>query len=281
MPDQGDLTSEVAGAPDALARIAEDRIVVVRGVPVILADDLAAFYGTTTKAVNQYRKRNEARFTEDYAFQLTKEEWEILRSQNVTSNRVHGGNRYLPWAYTEHGVAMMSMGMKGRDAVELSKVIIDTFVHHRRGTLPNARVVTGDNAQARRRSLQEKIYNRIEELLDSEAPIGRGKTFRQELGSIAEQTVEHIEAILARPKKNNEKISAEISKLLAEAEKIYAEARKTHLEADSVALDNNSKRLGFIRELRDMALQLERDDWLDVFETVFGEAEQKLALPEA
>lgn len=53
---------------------------ILRGAPVILAADLAGFYNTTTKAVNQYRSRNQNRFTSDYAFQLTKEEWEILKS---------------------------------------------------------------------------------------------------------------------------------------------------------------------------------------------------------
>jgi len=86
-------------------------VVTVRGIPVILANDLARFYGSTASLVNLYRKRNADKFTEDYAFQLTPEEWNALKLQNAISNTGRGGSRHLPWAYTEHGVAMMSMGM--------------------------------------------------------------------------------------------------------------------------------------------------------------------------
>lgn len=258
----------------------EDMIVVVRGVPVILADDLAAFYGTTTSAVNQYRKRNESRFTADYAFQLTKDEWDALKSQDVMSSKTHGGSRFRPWAYTEHGVAMMSMGMKSEDAVRLSKVIIDTFVNFRRGTLPRERILPGPKALEQRRSLQEKIFKQMKALLDAELPTHPGTTLREELGSIATNALGHMKAVLDKPGKQNEKISAEVTKILAEAEKIFAETRKIHMEADTIAMQNYRTRLEFLRELRKMAMQLERDDWLDIFEGAFGEAERKLALPD-
>ena len=73
-------------------------IVIVREMPVILAADLARFFETETKFVNLYRKRNVDKFTEDYAFQLSKPEWEVLKLQNATSSESHGGSRTLPWA---------------------------------------------------------------------------------------------------------------------------------------------------------------------------------------
>lgn len=255
-------------------------IVVVQSMPVILANDLASFFGTTTKAVNQYRSRNTNKFTPDYAFQLTETEWKSLRSQNVTSNIGRGGSRIPPWAYTEHGVAMMSMGMKSENAVRLSKVIIDTFVDYRRGTLPANPVVSGVNAAKHRRSLQEKIYQQMEQILDVKLPTSDGHTVRDELSVIATKSLGHIKAVLDTPVKNNERISAEITRILAEAEKLYAETRKLHVETDMLVLQNYRARLGFIRDLREMAQQLERDDWVEVFDDGFGNTERKLSLLE-
>lgn len=193
-------------------------IVVVHGMPVILASDLAKFYGTSVSLVNLYRKRNTDRFTGDYAFQLSSEEWKILKLQNAISSEGHGGSRHLPWVYTEHGVAMMSMGMKSENAVRLSKVIIDTFVDYRRGTLPANPVISGSKAAKHRRSLQEKIFRQIEQILDVKLPTSDGLTVRDELSPIATKSLGHIKAVLDAPVKNNEKISAEVTKILAEAE---------------------------------------------------------------
>lgn len=253
-------------------------IVVVRGIPVMLAHDLALFFNIETKKINQYRFRNLERFSEDYAFQLSKKEWTNLKSQNVTSSFAHGGSRTIPWAYTEHGVAMMSMGMKSDQAIRLSKVIIETFVDYRRGTLPTMPVVLGPKAIEHRRSLQRKIYQQMEQLLELELPTSDGITVRDELGGIASKALGRIKAVLDAPAKQNEKISAEVAKILAEAEKLYAETRKLHIEANTLMLDNYRARLDFIRDLREMAQQLERDDWLEAFDHSFGEAERKLGL---
>lgn len=245
-------------------------IIVIRGLPVILANDLAQFYDTSVSAVNQYRSRNADKFTEDYAFQLTPSEVKSLKSQNVMSKKGRGGTRVRPWAYTEHGVAMMSMGMKSESAVRLSKVIIDTFVDYRRGTLPDNPVLSGAGRLKHRRSLQQKIYKQMEQLLDVKLPTSDGHTVRQELGSIATKSLDHIKAILESPAKTNEKISAEVSKVLAEAEKLYAETRKLNAETDTLVLQNYRARLEFIRDLREMAQELERDDWIEVFDAGFG-----------
>lgn len=247
-------------------------IYVIRGVPVMLASDLARFYETKVGLVNQYRKRNEAKFTDDYAFQLTKQEWANLKSQNAISRLedTHGGSRHLPWAYTEHGVAMMSMGMKSDNAVRLSKVIIDTFVDYRRGRLPSGPVVSGENTLIHRRALQEKIYKQTEKLLDVELPTSDGSTVRDELGTIATKALGRIKAVLDAPARNNERITAEVTKILAEAEKLYAETRKLNMETDTLVFQNYRARIEFIRDLREMAQQLERDDWVELFDEGFG-----------
>jgi hypothetical protein len=81
-------------------------ILVVRNHRVLLDQDLASLYGVTTGVLIQAVRRNPGRFPGDFLFQLTAEEWNILRSQIVISRSGHGGRRYAPYAFTEQGVAM-------------------------------------------------------------------------------------------------------------------------------------------------------------------------------
>lgn len=82
---------------------------VVRGQRVMLDFDLAKLYGVPTAALNQAARRNPDRFPEDFAYQLTRQEFMSLMSQNVISSSQHGGRRKLPWAFTEHSVAMQCL----------------------------------------------------------------------------------------------------------------------------------------------------------------------------
>jgi hypothetical protein len=110
----------------------ERLIYVVRGHRVMLDADLANLYGITTPALNQAVKRNAPRFPKDFAFQLTRQELTDLRSQIVISNDGAGGRRYLPWAFTEHGVAMLSSVLRSPMAVRVNIEIIRAFVRMRR-----------------------------------------------------------------------------------------------------------------------------------------------------
>jgi len=84
----------------------EQSILLIRGQKVMLDTDLAVLYGVTTKVLNQAVKRNERRFPPDFMFQLNEEEYAVLRSQFVTLKRGRGQHRkYLPYAFTEQGVA--------------------------------------------------------------------------------------------------------------------------------------------------------------------------------
>lgn len=119
-----------AGSPMLSIQKIEQSIVVVRGHRVILDEDLADLYGVETKALNQAVKRNEDRFPEDFAFQLTDQEWENLKSQNVTSS--WGGRRTPPHVFTEHGVAMLSSVLRSPTAVRVNIEIMRAFVRLRR-----------------------------------------------------------------------------------------------------------------------------------------------------
>lgn len=100
-----------------LARI-EQKIHSIRAHNVMLDGDLAELYEVETKALNQAVKRNAERFPEDFMFQLTKQEFENLRSQFVTSSlSEYGGRRYLPYVFTEQGVAMLSSVLRSPRAV--------------------------------------------------------------------------------------------------------------------------------------------------------------------
>jgi hypothetical protein len=117
----------------------------LRGEKVMLDVDLAKLYSVSTKALNQAFRRNKRRFPCDFAFQLSKEEFDHLRSQIVTTSTVqvnlksqivtsslHGGRRYRPYAFTEQGVAMLSSVLRSKRAVEVNIAIMRTFVQLRR-----------------------------------------------------------------------------------------------------------------------------------------------------
>src|ERR1035437_4610656 len=93
------------------------RIVLLREQKVLLDTDLAALYGVETKVLLQAVKRNLDRFPDDFMFQIDDDEWEVLRSQTVTSNVGRGGRRYLPYAFTEQGVAMLSSVLNSPQAI--------------------------------------------------------------------------------------------------------------------------------------------------------------------
>ena len=110
----------------------ETMVRVVRGQRVMLDSDLAKLYGVTTKRLNEQVSRNRERFPDDFAYQLTQQKVNALRSQFATSKVDRGGQRYLPWAFTEHGVAMLSSVLRSPTAVRVNIEIMRTFVRLRR-----------------------------------------------------------------------------------------------------------------------------------------------------
>ena len=108
--------------------VIENKIYVIRGKKIMLDHDLAALYEVETKVLNQAVKRNFSRFPDDFMFQLAPEEAEALRSQFVTSSSGHGGRRYLPYAFTENGVAMPSTVLSSERAIQINIQIMRAFV---------------------------------------------------------------------------------------------------------------------------------------------------------
>lgn len=113
-------------------------IYTIRGKQVMLDSDLAALYQVETKNLNKAVKRNIERFPASFCFQLTEKEVENLRFQIGTSSLNYGGRRYLPYAFTEQGVAMASAILRSDIAVRMSVQIMEAFVEMRRMLISNA-----------------------------------------------------------------------------------------------------------------------------------------------
>jgi ORF6N domain len=127
----------------------------IRGEKVMLDVDLALLYGVETKVLKQAVKRNIARFPSDFMFELTKEEFDNLRSQIVTSS--WGGLRYLPFAFTEQGVAMLSGILNSERAIAVNIAIMRTFVKMRQLMLSNVEL------SKRLDDLERIIFDRLDE----------------------------------------------------------------------------------------------------------------------
>jgi phage regulator Rha-like protein len=115
----------------ALARKVDSIIHLLRGQRVIFDSDLAELYGVSVKHLNQQIKRNARRFPPDFLFQLSPTEYENLRSQIVTSSSGHGGRRYLPLAFTEHGAVMAANVLNSARAIKMSIFVVRAFVRMR------------------------------------------------------------------------------------------------------------------------------------------------------
>ena len=148
----GESTNALVGPLDADVAI-KSRIFTIRGVQVMLDRDLAELYGVSTKALNQAVKRNIRRFPDDFMFQLGKEDVENLRSQFVTSS--WGGLRYMPYAFTEHGVIMLASVLKSETAILESVRITKVFVAMRKAIASIAPVMARI-AETERLQLEEK-----------------------------------------------------------------------------------------------------------------------------
>jgi hypothetical protein len=164
----------------------QNRIYEIRGERVMLDKDLAMLYETETKALNLAVKRNIKRFPEDFMFQLTKEEFEALRFQFETSERNdnpmrlqiettkgRGGTRYLPYAFTEQGVAMLSGILNSDRAINMNIAIMRAFIEVRRALLKQNDLREQLNEIKDRLGEHDvqlkQIYDAMENLLDEKA----------------------------------------------------------------------------------------------------------------
>ena len=115
----------------------QNLIYTIRGHRVMLDSDLAMLYGVETFNLNKAVKRNSQRFPIDFMFQLTEEEYKNLIFQNGISKSKHGGRRFMPYAFTEQGIAMLSSVLKSEQAIAINIQIMRTFVQIKQFALEN------------------------------------------------------------------------------------------------------------------------------------------------
>jgi len=148
----------------------ERSILLIRSHKVMLDADLAALYGVETKQLIQAVKRNIFRFPSDFMFELSKEEFENLRSQFGTSSH-WGGRRYPPYAFTEQGVAMLSSVLRSKRAVQVNIEIMRAFVRLRRMLASNASLARKLDELEKKYDAQFKIvFDAIRQLMASPEP---------------------------------------------------------------------------------------------------------------
>lgn len=151
----------------------QQKIYEIRGQKVMLDFDLAVLYEVPTKALNQAVKRNIDRFPTDFMFRLTSEEWESMRSQFVTASQNKRNTVITPYAFTEHGVTMLSSVLKSEKAVKMNIFIVRAFIALRQFALQykeladeikEIKATVGDHSEQLTR-----IYAAIESLLVEKA----------------------------------------------------------------------------------------------------------------
>jgi len=157
----------------------EKAILLIRGQKVMLDADLAELYGVETRVLVQAVKRNLERFPEDFMFQLSQEEFAILRSQIVTSSD-WGGRRYCPYAFTEQGVAMLSSVLRSRRAIQVNIEIMRAFIRLRQMLASHVELARKLDALEKKYDAQFKqVFEAIRQLMAPPEPKRRPIGFRK------------------------------------------------------------------------------------------------------
>lgn len=155
-----------------LAKRVGSKILIVRNQKVILDTDLAELYGVSVKRLNEQIKRNPKRFPPDFLFTITRAEYDNLKSQNATSNSGHGGRRYLPHAFTEHGAIMAASVLNSKHAIEMSIFVVRAFVQMRQAIARNQHIVSKlAELEARLDSHDGEIQELMEAIRELIAPL--------------------------------------------------------------------------------------------------------------
>jgi hypothetical protein len=157
-----------------VARKVDSKIFALRGQRVILDTDLAELYGVQVRHLNQQAKRNAKRFPPAFRFQLSPHELKILKSQNVISSEGHGGARYRPYVFTEHGAIMAATVLNSERAIEMSVFVVLAFVRMRRAIAGNRHILTKlteleHRLESHDAEIQE-LMEAIRELMSPEEP---------------------------------------------------------------------------------------------------------------
>ncbi len=155
-------------------------IMIVRGERVILDSNLADLYGVETRRLNEQVRRNIKKFPKDFMFQLTKEEFDNLKSQIATSSSGWGGRRKLPLVFTEHGALQAANVLNSNQANKMSVFIVRAFIRLREMALANERLSGKIDELEKRVSDHDQILmdliREIRKLIDAPKPRGKRRS---------------------------------------------------------------------------------------------------------
>lgn len=222
------------------------QIVDVSGARVVLDQDLARFFDVETRVLNQSVKRHLERFPKGWAFQLTKAQFDDLKSQDVISSGQWGGRRSPPWAFTEHGVVMVATLLNSVRAVEASQFIVEAFVEMRSGKERKALLparVRSDALTSLGSEFLPKLRDQLSAIMEMQANPKRGSTLRDETEELIDKGLANLKSRLAKAGLENEEIEARILKFLAEAEESRARAATEREMTEKQRLKNQANRL--------------------------------------
>lgn len=167
-------------------QLIQSKIYEIRGQRVMLDFDLAVLYSTETKRLKEAVRRNIARFPADFMFELSKTEWEILRTQIATTS--WGGVRYQPFAFTEQGVAMLASVLKSETAIQVNIQIVRAFIALRQYALGYAEIYQKLENFMVETNLQ---FNDIYQALAEMASLNNKQNNTKEIGYLAIKNAEN------------------------------------------------------------------------------------------
>jgi len=166
----------------------ERSILLIRGHKVMLDSDLAGLYGVTTKRLNEQVKRNLSRFPEDFMFQLSESETDLLRSHFATSKKGKGGRRYQPYVFTEQGVAMLSSILNSERAIKVNIEIMRAFVRLRQILASNKELAKRLDELEKKYDAQFKVvFDAIRQLMAPQESEPEPETPKRRIGFLVEE----------------------------------------------------------------------------------------------
>lgn len=242
----------------------------LRGRHVMLASRVAEVFGVETRQIVQNIKNNIEKFSDLYAFQITKDEQNGLRSSAMIPKPGRGGSRALPWVITQKGAIRLATLMDSPKAIAAADTFIDVFtevliqIYQGKQQIEISqpdRVAPDENATNQILSIRKKIAKAVDDILDTVVDAKTNATIKDELGDMASGVRSHLSEWLKTRKISNDNVEADTLLTLEKARDIYerrqADLKGAALDRERKALENIDKKIDLVERLWNMHRQLE------------------------
>ncbi|MEM9522806.1 MAG: ORF6N domain-containing protein [Pseudomonadota bacterium] len=247
-----------------------DLVFELRGRQVMLASRVAEVFEVETRQIVQNVKNNPHKFPERYAFEVTREELESLRSSGMIPKPGRGGSRALPWVVTQKGAIRLATLMDVPKAIEAADTFVDVFtevlIQVYRGKRDieisqPSRIAPDEEATKQAFAIRKGIAIAVDDLLDTVVDTKTNATVKDELGEVARGVRTHLKEWLDTRKVQNDKIEAETILILEQARDLYerrqADLEGAALDREGKALENMERKIALVGRLLDMHDRLE------------------------